>query len=331
MRITWVDNLRWLWIILIVLWHSLFPEWSLLVKYVFSFHVILFFFLSWLLFNETKHTDFRKLLKNKFSRLIIPYLIFNTLMFSFYKIKAFYTSYEYKVTIIQFIKWILYWSYLPEHPRIILANVPTWFLVSLFFVSIFYFFINRYIKNKTHKLIFLFLLSISIFIESKYIKFRLPMSLEISLMATFFYWIWNIYKKQILNFVDKIDMKFIFLLPILIFLNIHFITTINFSSNFYWNNYLLLLLDWFLWVLTFIIISKLIPKNYILDLFWKNSIIILWMWWIDFIILPIIIKLSFWKLIMEPSYLIAFIQIISTLTAIIPIIFIVNKFKKSHN
>lgn len=331
MRITWVDNLRWLWIILIVLWHSLFPESSLLVKYVFSFHVILFFFLSWLLFNETKHTDFTKFLKNKFYRLIIPYIIFNILMFSFYKTKAFYTSYEYKVTIIQFIKWILYWSYLPEHPRIILANVPTWFLVSLFFVSIFYFFINKYIKNKTHKLIFLFFISIMIFIESKYIKFRLPFSFEISLMATFFYWIWNIFKKQILDFVDKINFKYIFLIPILIFLNIYFITTINFSSNFYWNNYLFLLLDWFLWVFTFIIISKLIPKNYILDLFWKNSIIILWMWWIDFIILPIIIKLSFWKLIMEPSYLIASIQIISTLIVMIPIIFIVNKIKKSHN
>jgi len=27
MRINWIDNLRWIWILLIVLWHTLMPEW----------------------------------------------------------------------------------------------------------------------------------------------------------------------------------------------------------------------------------------------------------------------------------------------------------------
>ena len=85
MRISWIDNFRWLWIILIVMGHSFFPDGSLLVKYLFSFHIILFFFLSWYLFNDEKHKNFIKFMKNKFNRLIIPFIFFNAIMFWFYK------------------------------------------------------------------------------------------------------------------------------------------------------------------------------------------------------------------------------------------------------
>lgn len=326
MRITWIDNLRWLGILLIVAGHSFFPIWSLFVKYLFSFHVILFFFLSWLLFNENKHTDFIKFIKTKFNRLIIPFVFFNLIMFTFFKLKSYLWDYEYNLWILQFIKWIFYWSYLPEHPSFILANVPTWFLVSLFVVSIYYFFINKFIKNKYNKLIFLFLLSVFIYSESKYITFRFPFNLEISLFSVLFYWLWNIFKKEILKFVDKINYKYLFLIPLLVFLNIYFLTWINISTNYYWDNYFIMLLNWFLGVSTFVIISKLIPKNFILDLLWKNSIIVLGMEWIKFLVLSFIIKYSFWLLVFEESYLNAIVQIIWTIIAIIPIIFIINKY-----
>lgn len=336
MRITWVDNLKWIGIILIVLWHCYFPDHSLLISYLFSFHIILFFFLSGLMFHDKKHTLFWDFLKNKFQRLIIPYIFFNFFMFLFLKTKDLLLSEnDFSTTFISFIEWIFYGSYLiipdnwnylfiPDNSN--LTNTPTWFLVCLFMVSIIYFFINKYITNRIYRVIFLFIISILIYIESKYFYFRFPFSLEISLMATLFYWIWHAYKNEITYFVEKINYKYIFLIPFLIFFNIYFLNkiNINFSSNYYWENYFAFLLNWFLWCLSFIIIAKNIPKNKILDFLGQNSILILWFEGIKFLVLAIIIKFSFWYLIFEKSYWIWGIQLISTFLFLIPIIYIVN-------
>lgn len=326
MRIWWADNLRWLWIILIVVWHSFFPDKSLLVKYLFSFHVVLFFFLSWFLFNDEKHKNFISFIKNKFSRLIIPFIFFNTIMFVFNKLKMYTWGEKFLIDIDSFLKWILYWDYLPNHKEIILTNVPTWFLTSLFIVSIYYFIINKYIKNRYYRILILFILSIWIYIESRQVIFRLPWNMEISLMATFFYWLWHSFKKEISNFVEKINYYYLLLIPLLVLFNLNFISLTNFANNYYWKNYIIFLLNWFSWILTFIILSKLIKQNFILTFLWKNSIIILGMEWIKFIVLSFIIKLSLGTLIFEQSYLNAFIQIITTFIALIPIIYIINKY-----
>lgn len=326
MRISWIDNLRWLWIILIVMWHSYFPDSSLLVKYLFSFHVILFFFLSWYLYNDEKHNDIVKFIKNKLNRLIIPFIMFNIIMFSYYKFAHIAFGTEYNVGLIPFIKWLLYWIYIPTHPDFILANVPTWFLVSLFMVSIYYFVINKFIKNRYNRIALLFTISILIYIESKNISFRLPWSMEISAMATLFYWIWHSFKQEISNFVNKINYYYLLLIPILVWFNLLFLSWTNFSTNFYWNNYLIFLLDWISGTITFIILSKIIWENSILSFLWKNSIIVLGMEWIKFLVLSMIIRLSFGNLVFEKSYLIWFVQLFSTFVVLIPIIFIINKY-----
>lgn len=326
MRISWVDNLKWLGIILIVLWHCFFPEWSNIVKYVFSFHVALFFFISWYLFNSEKHTDFLKFIKTKFLRLIIPFFFFNLITFWYYKSMQIFFWKEYFIDFDSFFKWIFYADYLPNHKEFILANVPTWFLVSLFMVSIYYFFINKFIKNKYYRVLFLLFLSILVFIESKYIVFRLPWNAEISISAMLFYWIWHSFKNEIKIFIEKINYKYLFLIPILVLFNLNFLNWTNFAWNYYWENYLLFLLNWLSWIIVFIIISKLIKENFILSYLWKNSIIIVWMEWIKFLVLSFIIKYSFSILIFESSYLNAFIQLVWTFIAMIPIIYLINNY-----
>ena len=129
MRIYWVDNLRWIWILLIVLWHCYMPEWSILIKYLFSFHVVLFFILSWFLFSKKK-IDFNKFVKNKFLRLIIPFLFFNIISFIFFKL-----IWEYKTTrIIDFLVGVFYWDYLWDNWWYILCKwaMSGWKLESSF-------------------------------------------------------------------------------------------------------------------------------------------------------------------------------------------------------
>jgi acyltransferase len=308
--------------ILILIGHSMFPTWNILFSYVFSFHVALFFFLSWYLFNETKHNNLKIFAKDKALRLLIPYFAFNIIFFIFIHIVK--TEHH---TFLSILKWTFYWSWLRWNSEIFLLNVSTWFLIALFLTSIIYFLINKYIKNKLNRLLFLIVLSIIIYSESIYFKeVRLPFSIEPALMATFFYWVWNIYKEKIKYLVEKINYKSIILLPILIGISLFFMVWTNFSTNEYWNNYFYFIISSFSWIITWIIIAKLLPENWFLNFIWKNSIIILGMEFLKTRVLAWIALFSFWFIHYDRSYLYWTIQVIWTIIALIPIIFFINKF-----
>jgi len=53
----WIDNLKGLGIIIIVFGHSCYPSDSILIRYVFTFHVPLFFFISGFLFTRKKEVN----------------------------------------------------------------------------------------------------------------------------------------------------------------------------------------------------------------------------------------------------------------------------------
>jgi fucose 4-O-acetylase-like acetyltransferase len=122
-------------------------------------------------------------LKERALRLIVPYFFFNIIFYIFILIVK---TEEHSFTSV--LVGTLYGSWLRGNPEIFLLNVSTWFLIALFLASIFYFLINKFIKNKIHKLIFLIIISIFVYIDSIYFKnLRLPFSLEPALMAVFFY------------------------------------------------------------------------------------------------------------------------------------------------
>lgn len=327
MRISWVDNLRWIGILLIVLWHCFFPEKSIFVKYLFSFHVVLFFLLSWLLFNDKKYFNFLDFFKSKFIRLIIPFFLFNIIMFVILKL-----NWEFSWTTIRdFLVWVFYWDYLWDNGWYMnnkwwfnIINTSTWFLTTLFSTSIFYFVINKALINKFIKIFVLFLISILIFIYSKYSIFRFPWWIEISFMVMLFYWFFHTFRKEVFTFVEKIDYKYLFILPFILWFNLYFLNSTNVSTNYYWN-YFMFLVDSLLWFLFFVIISKILWENKILNFLWKNSIIVLWFEWIKFLIIKKISFFSFWYLVYERSYLVWFMQFILTILFIVPIIIIINK------
>ncbi|MDQ7009182.1 MAG: acyltransferase family protein [Candidatus Gracilibacteria bacterium] len=327
MRINWIDNLRGIGILLIVLGHTLMPEGSLLTKYIFSFHVVLFFILSGLLFNETKHINFRLFLKNKFLRLIIPFILFNIIFIIIAKLEGKFEG----TRVIDFAVGLFYGDYLGDNGGVFqnggfnLVNISTWFLPALFLTSLYYFGINKFIKNKNKKLVILFLISIIIFIESKLTIFRLPWSAEIALMMTAFYGFANIFKKEIFNLVEKINIKSMFLLIPIILLHVFLLNSVNISTNYY-GNYLGLILNSLLGFITILIIAKNIGKNKFLDFIGKNSIIILGFEWIKIIIIENINFLSFGLLQYNRGYLEGTIQFILTILFLIPIIFIINKY-----
>lgn len=328
MRINRIDNLKWIGILLIVLGHCGLPLGNPLTKYLFSFHVALFFIVSWFLFSEDKHTDFTKFFKNKFLRLVVPFFFFNIIFFAINKL-----LWEFSWTSIRdFLVGVLYgdylgdkWGYINNTGWFNISNVSTWFLPALFVTSIYFFVINKMIQSKEMKIFSVIVISLLVYIESKFTNFRFPWGLEIGLMVMLFYAFGNIFKKQIKKFADKIDYRYILFLIIVFWIHILFVNPTNISTNDY-GNYAFFLLDALLWFITFLIISKLIWENKILSFFWKNSIIILGFEWIKILIQKNIFFLSFWLLSYERSYLFWFTQFFLTILFLVPIIFIVNKF-----
>lgn len=72
-RIAWIDLARGLGIILVIFAHS--PTWEPAKTWVYTFHVPLFFFLSGLLYNNSKYLTTRAFLVARSRTLLLPYIL----------------------------------------------------------------------------------------------------------------------------------------------------------------------------------------------------------------------------------------------------------------
>lgn len=121
-RKVWIDISKGVGIILVVIGHVV-SEKSIAHRYIYMFHMPLFFIISGYLFNETKVRTFSSLFIGKVKRLMVPFCFFLFVPALFYGL----------------IKGA--WRYFYEWPitEIVLADPPIWFLFVLFLVSILYF------------------------------------------------------------------------------------------------------------------------------------------------------------------------------------------------
>ena len=80
-RFEWIDILKGIGIILVVVGHSNFSfakatTAMFIQKYIYSFHMPLFFFVSGYLFVKDKYSNFKRFLRVKTKTLMIPYFFF---------------------------------------------------------------------------------------------------------------------------------------------------------------------------------------------------------------------------------------------------------------
>lgn len=191
-RVEWIDALRGIGMFLVLLGHSSLTG-SVISKYIYSFHMPLFFFISGIVFNERETSGgIRKFILKKIKTRMVPYVIFGLLTYCTWLLQIVLKGhgvYKSSRSIPDDI-----WTPLLGmafgrgfHGWEITFFPMLWFLTCLFVVEIIFFVMIT--KIKTRKALLLVLLSFAVVsgVEASCLSIRFPWTIDIALSAVVFY------------------------------------------------------------------------------------------------------------------------------------------------
>jgi len=201
-RINYIDIARAIAIILIVFGHTIVHNGNSywLYKCIYSFHVILFFIISGMVYTE-KNNKLR-FIKNKFLTIMIPYFIFAIAFLVPYfmfggDVNSAINS-EGKFNLIDLIKEIIYGVGINGALK---QNTSLWFLPALFSTEVLYLFFIRITRKANEIIKFILLLGIS-YLSTK-INFILPWGINSALNLMMFFYLGIIINKN--KVIEKIS------------------------------------------------------------------------------------------------------------------------------
>ena len=178
-RLSWLDALRGFGIILITLGHL--GCFELCERYIYSFHVPLFFFISGYLY-KTKALPLKTYIKKKTMSILVPFLAWNIMS----SMVEFLLGYNTQRTLFRMLtyKGMLCW------------NSPLWFLLVLYFTEVLFAILDR-INSKTY---FKFINIACCLVLFAFIgDIRLTLKLNLVPYAMIFYTMGNIMRTNIEN------------------------------------------------------------------------------------------------------------------------------------
>lgn len=265
-RIEWIDNLRGIVTILVVLGHLSIP--LILQTFIYSFHMPLFFFLSGYLLNKEKFNSMKEFATKKFNSVMIPYFIFAMLSsligIANNQLQGFGIQPIKILTDFFYLKGTVGW------------NSPLWFLVTLFIVEIGYFSISKKSTTLIASTIgILFLMGYG----ATYLNFRPLFGLDIVLVGLVFYAI-GYYTRQH-KIIDKLNRsKKITLITLVVTLTINLLfgNMLNVRAVLYHyelGNYLYFYISAIAGTLFMFTLAYNLTKSKWLEYYGKNAVLIL--------------------------------------------------------
>ncbi len=141
-RIDWIDTLRGIGMFLVI-WGHVFPtnKWRIR-RYIYSFHMPLFFFISGLTFKDSDKLSFKDYLKKRIKGLIIPYLAINIVCYIIWAVLFHYNI------VIDFDALDYFFGIFVSHATLVpCAGSQTWFIITLFISEIIFYFLKKYSTN----------------------------------------------------------------------------------------------------------------------------------------------------------------------------------------
>ncbi len=197
-RVEWADTLKAIGIFLVFLGHLQLSN-KLVISYIYSFHMPLFFFVSGLFFKYSDVTNgFKSFFIKKLRTRMVPYVLFGILtycisimpillsIFSIYNRSQSIPGDLYTPLVKPLVGMIC--GTLSDGRFSLTHNVLLWFLTCLLMVEMLFFAITKIAHNKPSTIVLILgLFSILGYLESIYCPIRLPFSTDVALTAVVFY------------------------------------------------------------------------------------------------------------------------------------------------
>ncbi len=329
MRHDWIDSLKGMAIILVVVGHlnTIFTISSGLNQYIYSFHMPIFFFISGYLFNFKKYINLEKVyFIKRSSSLIIPYFFFSIVAYLFYI--AMDCLYQPQIQNVEvFGKGLLFNLYAVICSASgYLIDTPLWFLPCLLITEILFFISRKYFKQDYKLFALVIIFSLIGFLYNIYIPLRMPWGIDIALTGIVFYSAGYFFRRKCENVFFGKSYIFIFFLFL-----IHIISSFtNPRVDMYkliYNSYSLFYLSAFSGILVYVYIFKMVRPSKTLQFYGKNSLIILGLHYLVISTLKYTLPTLFSHLNLQVSESIFFITgMFLTLILMIPTIVIINRY-----
>ncbi len=358
MRLHWIDALKGIGIMLVVLAHHSLP--IALDTYIFSFHMPLFLFISGFLFDFGKYTGSSvNFVKGRFRSLIVPYFCFALITCLFYFLLD--TGFQPGVTNIKFFEHItilensiLHGTYhiLYALGPMISYNPPLWFLTCLFVTEIlFYGLAKKYYGEPKKLVLWITVAGVIGYLYSVYVSFRIPWNVDVALAAIVFYGAGNLFRRLTepetdsrANLSLKLDTKYIekfsrvekYLPVTAILLSLLYLgyllkfptdDKVNMNVMRYGGFFSFYILA-FSGIFTFVYLFKKIGSSKILEYYGRNSLIILAL---HFPLKDVLTKLVILILGVKPEYFyyntaFALGLTVLNLLFLVPVIYLINNY-----
>ena len=281
-RIKSIDIAKAIGIFLIVLGHVLTQ--GILRKFIYAFHVPLFFFLSGLCFSKKNNIKF---FKKKVTTIYLPYILLSLISIFIFLVLGKYIDTGINTNLFDNMLGMLYANPNLENMK---WNQPLWFLPCLFIQLITINIIENIISNNKHKnviRIVIIICCLTIGIICSQMKIYLPFQLEAAMCMMIFTYIGiiireNMYKiKQCTKIIQKRNFSIL----------IYFIVTLVLSCILIFNNSIISVMDdkygnYLIFFITSILmisdvmliscfINRIIKKQKIISYIGQNTLIIL--------------------------------------------------------
>ncbi len=271
-RFSWIDVLRALAIIFVVIGHTFTT--SAIQNYIWSFQVPLFFFISGMLFKD-KEEGFVNYLIKKFRSTMVPYYFFGIICILIFAVVGDFAAEalsksDINTDIPANLLGLLYGSAKTGNLEF---NYPLWFLPCMFCVSLIYYGINKLTKKDTKKILLASLImAIAGYILNYHTSiYGLPLGLDTAVTMTVFYSLGQAYRNEGMKYFNKPYW--------LVFIVIGWlVSTLNgrvaYSIDQY-NNIILFYIASISGIIGYTCLAKLIDHNRVLEFIGQNTMAIL--------------------------------------------------------
>ncbi len=267
-----LDVLKGIGILLVIIGHI--SGNGILNKWIYSFHMPLFFFISGVIYYLSNKVDVKSFITKKFHGLIVPYLIFAIITFIYWVVIERYLRDSGGISVgHQFLEIFISQGGDESHEY----NVVLWFLPCLFMMEIIFDWLCKRFKTNKGLAVSVVLFALAGYSISKFCSVRLPWSLDTMCVAIPFYAMGFI----VAPYLNKLNIhttkyKWIYMISLAILSGI--ISVMYGGSNLnnnYYSNLLLFYVVGVIGILFMIVISNVIGERRFLLFLGTNTLIIM--------------------------------------------------------